>query len=137
MLHHLEQEDYAARQAMCHDLLQDLANEIPISLFSGEATFHICDRVNRHNCRIWAEQQPNATHKCQRNTPKVNVRIGVTATKLYSPFMFQEPIDTGVTYLELLQQFLEPQLTQDVVLHSFVFQQYDAPPHFVCVCVPF
>ncbi|PSN58023.1 hypothetical protein C0J52_02021 [Blattella germanica] len=136
VLHHLEQEDYAARQAMCHDLLQAVANEDLMNniLFSDEATFHICGRVNRHNCRIWADEQPNATYEWQRDTPKINVWLGVSATKLYGPFMFQEPTVTGVTYLEMLQQFLEPQLTQDGVLHSVVFQQDGAPPHFA-LCV--
>ena len=96
VLHHLEQEDYAARQAMCRDVLEAVANEILMNniLFSDEATFHICGHVNRHNCRIWAEEQPNDTYEWRRNTPKVNVWLGVTATKLYRPFMFQEPTVT-------------------------------------------
>ena len=45
VLHHLEQEDYAARQAMCHDLLQADADEEPINnLFSGEAAFRMSGR---------------------------------------------------------------------------------------------
>ena len=47
VLHHLEQEDYVARQAMCHDLLQVFANEnlMNIILFSEQATFHTYDFV--------------------------------------------------------------------------------------------
>ena len=37
---------------------------------------------------------------------------------------------TGITYLDLLQQFLEPQLIQDGILDSVVYQQDGAPPHF-------
>ena len=77
---------------MCHDLLQavaieDLMNNV---LFSDEATFNVYGRVNKHICRIWADEQSNATYEWQSNTPKVNVWLGVTATKLYGPFMFRE-----------------------------------------------
>ncbi|KAJ9589343.1 hypothetical protein L9F63_017448 [Diploptera punctata] len=105
VLHHLEQKDYAACQAMCHDLLQAVANENRMNniIFSDEATF-----------------QPDAACEWQRDTPKINVWLGVTATKLYGPFMFQEPTVTG--------------LMQDGVLHSVIFQQDGAPPHFA-LCV--
>jgi hypothetical protein len=26
--------------------------------FSDEATFHLCDKVNKHNCRIWGYENP-------------------------------------------------------------------------------
>ncbi|KAJ4427288.1 hypothetical protein ANN_24906 [Periplaneta americana] len=60
VLHHLEQEDYAARQAMCHDLLEAIANENLMNhiLLSDEATFH--------NCGIWADEQPNDTYEWQK-----------------------------------------------------------------------
>ena len=54
-----------------------------------------------------SEEQPNATYEWQRDipVPKVYVWLRVTATKLYGPFMFKEPTVTGVTYLEMLQQY--------------------------------
>jgi hypothetical protein len=50
-------EDYPREAAMCAELFDldqndSLMNQI---LFSGEATFHICDKTNRHNCCVWAE----------------------------------------------------------------------------------
>ena len=61
VLHKLEVEHYAARAAMCHDLLHsvDEDNLMNHFLFSDEAIFHICGVVNRNNCKIWAEEQPN------------------------------------------------------------------------------
>ena len=46
--HHWE---HVARQAMCHDLVEAVANENLMNniLFSDEATFHIYGCVNRHN----------------------------------------------------------------------------------------
>ena len=44
--------------------------------------------------------------------------------------MFAKPRVTGITYLDLLQQFLEPQLVQDGILDSVVYQQDGASLHF-------
>ena len=30
-------------------------------VLSDEATFHVCDKVNRHNVRIWGTENPHAT----------------------------------------------------------------------------
>ena len=102
-------------------------------LFSDEATFHTCGHVNGHNCRIWADEQPNALQELERNSPKVNVWMGITKSKVYGPYMFSEPTITGITYLDLLQQFMEPQLKHDGILDSVVYQQDGAPPHFALI----
>ena len=44
--------------------------------------------------------------------------------------MFAEPAVTGITYLDILQQFLESQFIQDGILDSVAYQQEGAPPHF-------
>lgn len=49
-------------------------------LFSDEATFHTCDHVNRPNCRICADKQPNAVYEWQRDSSNVNVWMEVTKT---------------------------------------------------------
>lgn len=132
MLHKLEAEDYAARRAMCYDLCEAAERDHLMDniLFSDEATFHICGMVNRHNCRIWGNERPDDTFEWQRDTPKVNVWVGITKQKVYGPFMFRENTVTGGTYLDMLEQFLEPQLQQDGILGTVVYQQDGAPPHF-------
>ena len=65
---------------MCADLVQaaeegGLMNNV---LFSDEATFHTCDLVNHHNCRICAMEQPHEIRECQRVAPKLNVWLGIT-----------------------------------------------------------
>ena len=119
MLHKLEAEDYAARRAMCYDLCEAAEPEHLMDniLFSDEATFHICGMVNRQNCRIWGNDD---TFEWQRDTPKVNVWLGITKQTVYGPFMFVENTVTGGTYLKMLEQFLEPQLRQDGILGSGV-----------------
>ncbi|PSN33092.1 hypothetical protein C0J52_21438 [Blattella germanica] len=61
---------YVARQAMCYDLLDAARNENLMQhiIFSDEATFHTCGHVNRHNCRICADEQPNALQENRNGT---------------------------------------------------------------------
>ena len=133
VLHHLEPEDYAARMAMCHDLIEAVNNEHLLAhvLFSDEATFHTCGLVNRHNSRIWADEQPHIAMELERNTPKVNVWLDLTQQRIYGPFFFAEATITSTSYLDMLEQFLQPQLFADNILDSVVFQQDGAPPHIV------
>ena len=44
--------------------------------------------------------------------------------------MFVENTATGGMHLDMLEQFLEPQLRQDGILGTVVYQQDGAPPHF-------
>ena len=100
-------------------------------LFRDEATFHICGVVNKHNCRIWAEEQPYEFTEWQGESPKVNVWLGLMKDTIYDPFIFAEKTVTGTSYLDMLQLFLEPKLQQDGILASVIYQQDGAPPHYV------
>ena len=61
---HLQQlfdSDLAARNAMCTELLnliEDNEHFLSKICFSDEATFHLHERVNRHNCVIWGTENP-------------------------------------------------------------------------------
>ncbi|KFM73669.1 hypothetical protein X975_18009, partial [Stegodyphus mimosarum] len=129
-VHKLEPEDYAARQAMCYGLLEAVDNENLMEnvLFSDETTFHRSGHANRHNCRMRADKQPNVLCESQKDTPKVNVWI--TIAKLCESFTFAERTITGEIYLDMLQQYLEPQLVSNGIIDSIVYQQNGAPPHF-------
>lgn len=135
VLHKLDDEDNACRQAMCMDLVEAVNNDNLLGniLFSDEARFHVCGLVNKHNCRVWASEQPNVTIEWERNTPCVNVWLGLTQNKCYGPFFFAEATVTGVTYLDMLQQFLQPQLEEDGITDTVVYQQDGAPPHFALI----
>jgi hypothetical protein len=69
-------------------------------------------------------------HKC--DSKKVNVVCVVSQKKIYGPFFFHEKTVTRISYLDMLQQFLLPQLEQDVDMYEtgLIFQQDGAPPHF-------
>jgi len=135
VFHNLQEEDYPRRAAMCAELIDQIesANLINKILFSDEATFHRCRKVNRHNCRIWADEKPPNFLEWERDTPKVNVWLGITQSKVYGLFFFAEATFKGPVYLDMLEQFLEPQLLTDGILDTVVFQQDGAPFHYAII----
>ena len=56
--------------------------------------------------------------------------LELTRSTVYGPFMFAKKTVTGNVYLDMLEQFLEPQLISDGIINTVVFQQDGAPPHF-------
>jgi hypothetical protein len=65
----------------------------------------------------------------QRDSPKVNVFCAISSQKVYGPFFFAEETITGMTYLDMLQLWIMPQLQN---IQTFVHQQDGSPTHFHC-----
>jgi len=61
----------------------------------------------------------------ERDTPKLNVWLGLHKHGVISPFFFMESTVTGHSYLDMLENFAVPQIPP-----GFIFQQDGAPPHF-------
>lgn len=97
-------------------------------VFSDEATFHTNGKVNRHNVCIWGTENPRETTQYERDSPKVNVFCAISANKVFGPFFFEGATVTGLQYLEMLENWLFPQLEQEA--QQFIFQQDGAPPHW-------
>jgi len=51
--------------------------------------------------------------------------------KVYGPLFFTEPTVTGISYLDMLENYIMPKEQQDMD-RDFIFQQGGAPPHFHC-----
>jgi len=90
VVHHLYPTDFMQRAQMCTELLrlwnlEDLKSNI---IFSDEAVFHVCGRVNRHNSRIWASERPLDFIEHQTHTPKLNVWMAMSRRKVYGPYFF-------------------------------------------------
>jgi len=102
--------------------------------FSDEATFYVNGCVYRHNCRIWGTQQPNEIHEYVRGSPKVNVWCGLLYDRVIGPFFFSESTITGVVYLDLLEQYVFPQIEtfEQESVSRVISMQDGAPPHFSC-----
>lgn len=127
----IENHAIEKRLFMCETLLDLLRNQPNVNLImSDEATFHLNGRVNKHNCRIWGDENPRAFNEFERDSPKVNVWCGVSKTKIYGPFFFQEQTVNGNNYTDMLELFFYPQLQQEGILNDVYFQQDGAPPHY-------
>ena len=95
--------------------------------FSDEATFHVSGKLNKQNVRIWGSENPHATRELQRDTPKVNVWCGIMCNRIIGPFFFHEASITVDVYLDLLTEYVAPQLIE--FQPTIIFQQDGAPPH--------
>ncbi|GBN03076.1 hypothetical protein AVEN_135169-1 [Araneus ventricosus] len=75
MVQTLKPSDKPIRKEFCVDFQAKLeengfANRL---VFTDEATFHLCGKVNRHNLRFWGTENPHRTIEHQRYSPKMNV----------------------------------------------------------------
>jgi hypothetical protein len=61
----------------------------------------------------------------ERDTPKLNVWLELHKHGVIDPFFFMESTMTGHSYLDMLENFVVPQIPP-----GFIFQQDDALPHF-------
>ena len=64
---------------------------------------------------------------------KENVWCGVTSEKVYGPFFFEEETVRAVNYLDMIEQYVVPQLQQDRILDTIIYQQDGAPPHWAII----
>jgi hypothetical protein len=64
------------------------------------------------------------------DSPKVSVFFALSCTKIYGPFYFVENTITGIVYLDMPENFLILQITEDSPHRNLVFQQDGALPHF-------
>ncbi|NSX83578.1 hypothetical protein GOM44_04430 [Wolbachia endosymbiont of Atemnus politus] len=105
--------------------------------WTDEAHFHLQGHVNTQNCRIWATENPLATHSVPLQPAKVTVWCGFTASFILGPFFYEEigrsgPVTctiTGKRYENLLRNQVIPALQQRACVGSIIFMQDGAPPH--------
>jgi hypothetical protein len=95
-------------------------------LFSDEATFHQLRKVNRHNAYV--AQKILTSTEVVRDSPKVNVWCGLMKDSIVGPFFFMEATVTGSVYLDMLEQFVYPQVAD--LQPNIICQQDGAPPHW-------
>ena len=96
--------------------------------FSDEATFHVSGKLNKHNARIWATENPHITREIERDSLKVNVWCGLLCNKVIVTFFFDEKTITVDIYLDTLTEYVAPQL-EEFQPHIF-FQQDEATFHW-------
>ncbi|KFM62835.1 hypothetical protein X975_24013, partial [Stegodyphus mimosarum] len=131
IVHVLEPDVRPRRIAFATDLLrriEDDAEFLKSIMFSDEASFHLSGIVNRHNVRIWGSENPHEYRETQRDSPKVNVWCGLMHDRVIGLFVFTEKTVLSVVYLDMLENFVFPQLEE---LQPHVSLQQDgATPHW-------
>lgn len=130
LLQQLRDGDREKRLAFCVDIQTRLEEDgfIDRLIFGDESTFHLSGKVNKHNVRIWGTENPREIVEHERDSPKLNVYCAVSKQKIYGPFFFQESTVTGTSYLDMVSEWLIPQLQEDS--NDFILVQDGAPPHW-------
>ncbi|GBL79602.1 hypothetical protein AVEN_2961-1, partial [Araneus ventricosus] len=96
--------------------------------FSDEATFHVSNKVNKCNCRIWGSENPHAVQEEERNSPKINLWCALSHDTVMWSFFFAETSVTANIYLDMLYIYGIPQMQH---LQQTVFFQHDrVNPHW-------
>lgn len=139
LVHELNEDDGDRRLQFCEDMTQRL-NDNPNLLynicFSDECTFYLNGTVNRHNCRIWSDENPHEFRETHSQYPqKTNVWAGTFGDHVVGPYFLPDNL-TGDIYLHLLQNTVDPTLTYLIENYGTFneedihFQQDGAPPHY-------
>ena len=128
----LQPDDPPKQLAFCEDLLSRMETDQGLPervIFSDEVTFFLSGKVNRHNTRIWGSQNLHALIEMERDSPKVNVFCAIFRRCVFGPFFFAKDNVTGKVYLDMLENWLMPQLADEEV-QGYIYQQEGAPPHW-------
>lgn len=123
IVHKLETEDNAARQATCHDLLEAVKkdNLLHHVVFCDESTFQTYGDANKHTYRIRANEQSKCTARVATEHTQSECVDRIRKV--------EEETITNNVYLDMLERFLELQL-RNVWIMDTVLLQNGAPPHF-------
>lgn len=138
LLHALNEDDFDRRIEFCDEILHraeesdEFLNRI---VWSDEAIFGLDQTVNRHNCVYWDSSNPQRHVSLDRiGSDKVMVWAGIWAEGRIGPYFFQRSV-RGDTYLEMLEDFVFPKLSEqreDFGQH-FIWMQDGAPPHYATI----
>jgi len=78
---------------------------------------------------MWGTQNLHVFIEMERDSPKVNVFCVISRRRVFGPFFFAEDTVTERVYLDMLENWLMPQLADEEV-QEYIYQQDGAPPHW-------
>lgn len=104
----------------------DFANSI---VFSDEAIFHTDGVISPHNCRWWSKTKPNFMQIKPIYSQKLIVWCAIHRHGVIGPYFFSRDVD-GHSYLNMLKEFVIPELQRLGLLHQCLFQQDGSPNHY-------
>ncbi|GFW09163.1 putative DD41D transposase [Trichonephila clavipes] len=102
-------------------------------LFSDEAHFWLNGYVNKQNCRIWSESNPQVYVETPLKTEKLTVWCALCARRIIDPYFFKNDEGHNVTvngdrYRAMITNFFIPELNNHDVQELW-FQQDGATCH--------
>jgi hypothetical protein len=77
---------------------------------------------------MWGTENPHITIEHQWDLPKLNVFCIISRRKVYGPFFFTDNVVIRISYLDMLMNWLFPQLDEDS--DSYIYQKDGAVPQF-------
>lgn len=86
----------------------DFGNKI---IFSDEAHFELNGFVNKQNCRIWGDSNPQQFQQMRMHSEKLTAWCGLWSGGIIGPYFFKDDAGSTVTvngyrYREMIQKFL-------------------------------
>jgi hypothetical protein len=96
--------------------------------FFDKIVFHVTEEVNKHNIHIWGTENVREVRTYECASKKVIVFTVMSHNKVYEPFFSAELTITVIMHLSMLQNFLIPQLDNEMRPDA-LFQQDGALPH--------
>ncbi|GFX00475.1 transposable element Tc3 transposase [Trichonephila clavipes] len=132
----IHQNDHQARRRFVEwaqneiAVVPDFHNRI---LFSDEAHFWLNDYVNKQNCRIWSEANPQVYVETPLHPEKLIVWCALWAGGIIGPYFFKNDEGHNVTvngdrYRAMITNFLIPELSNHDIQELW-FQQDGATCH--------
>lgn len=102
-------------------------------VLSDDATFHLAGKVNKRNIHLWGTEQSHVVVQVICDLPKVTMFFPVSKTKVHGPFFFAEATISHKTYLNILEQWLRPQLKENFP-GKLQFPTGESSASFPCGC---
>jgi len=101
---------------------------------SVEAHFHSFGFVNKQNFRYWSATNPIELHDRPLHSSKVTVWCAISSFGIIDPYFFEDERERAVTvtgplYVNMLENFLGPELARHSVTEETFFQQDGATSH--------
>lgn len=103
--------------------------ELDRILFTDEAQFKLNGVVNLHNATYWADENPRLIIERHMNSPGVVVWAGIWSGGIIGPYFFDGNV-SGASYLEMIFNFVIPEICTRPELQPLRWHQDGAPAHF-------
>jgi hypothetical protein len=121
----VSESDKERRYDFCEQMLYRMDEDkdfLGKFVFSDEKTFHVGGLVTRCNVRLWESEEHTVVVENQRESSKLNVFCALSVEKIHELFFFVEKTVPEISYLDMLELFLIPQLQQDTEVADILLQ---------------